>query len=247
VQQIVQPSCSEQPDGKIEVSASAAVPIVGYTINPGGSTNTTGIFTGLGAGAYTLTAIDANSCSEDVVVTLSTPGQMSIAQVLVDNDSCTMDLYNKVTCFVNGGSGTKTYRITPGGLMNTTGVFLNLNPDHYYIQVKDSLGCVAVSQFDVVKNECCNKPFMANAFSPNGDGLNDELKVHYFPGITIEKFIVMNRYGQEVFSSKHELDRWDGKFKSNECEIGTYYYMIRYQCNKTRETGILKVDVTLIR
>lgn len=247
VQSVTQPSCNPDPDGRVSISATASVPIVSYTINPGGTTNTTGNFDQLGAGTYTLIATDANGCKGQTTVNLVQPGQMSIAQLVIDNDSCTLNLYNKITCIVNGGSGTKTYRVTPGGLVNTTGEFYNLEPDHYYLQVKDSLGCIATSQFDVAANECCNKPYVANAFSPNGDGLNDEVRVHYFPGITIEKFIIMNRYGQEVFSSQHEDDRWDGKFKSNECEIGTYYFMIRYKCNKTRETAILKGDVTLIR
>ncbi|MBL7773156.1 MAG: gliding motility-associated C-terminal domain-containing protein [Chitinophagaceae bacterium] len=247
VENVVQPSCSPNPDGSIDVLATATVPIQSYTLLPANITSATGYFTNLSAGTYTIRATDMNGCVKDEVVTLNTPGQMSIAQLLVDNDSCTLNLYNKVTCLVNGGSGTKTYRITPGSLVNNTGVFYNLEPDHYYIQVKDSLGCTAVSEFDVAANECCNKPYVANAFSPNGDGLNDEVRVHYFPGISIEKFIIMNRYGQEVFSSQHEEDRWDGKFKSNECEIGTYYYMIRFKCNKTREIGILKGDVMLVR
>jgi gliding motility-associated-like protein len=190
---------------------------------------------------------DANGCTKSITASLVSPGNIQINQILVDNDSCTMNLYNQVTVITLGGTDPKTFRLSPGGTINSTGIFYNLEPDTYYVQAKDANGCATNSKFTVTKNECCNVPFVANAFSPNNDGLNDELHLVYFPGVTIEKFLIMNRYGQVVFSPQHTLDRWDGKFKSVECEIGSYYYLLQYKCNRTNERGVVKGDITLLR
>lgn len=241
------PTCNPVGDGTIDVDATSAVGILQFTLQPGNISNGNGVFSNLQAGNYTITVTDNNSCNNSTIVLLPSPGSMSIASVLVDNDSCTFNLYNKVTCLMNGGIDPKVYRVIPGNITSNDGVFYNLNPDHYYMSVTDSKGCTAMKEFDVTSNECCNEPIVASAFSPNHDGLNDELKCIHFPGIKIEKFIVVNRFGNVVFEAQHELDQWDGNFHTSPCDVGTYFYMVQYQCNRTKEKGILKGDVTLVR
>lgn len=241
------PSCSPIGDGSLDIDATSATGIQQYVLQPGNVTNNNGLFAQLTAGIYTVTVADNNGCSSSTTIVLPSPGTMSFASILVDNDSCTFDLYNKVTCLMDGGVDPKVYRVIPGNITNNSGVFYNLTPDHYYMSVTDSKGCSVVQAFEVSANECCNEPIVASAFSPNNDGLNDELHCIHFPGIKIEKFMVVNRFGNVVFTAQHELDRWDGTYHGSPCDVGTYFYMVQYQCNRTKEKGILKGDVTLLR
>ncbi len=64
-----------------------------------------------------------------------------------------------------------------------------------------------------------------NAFSPNGDGINDTWKItelDTYPGAEV---FIFNRYGQTVFHSTN-YQPWNGTFNGKTLPIGTYYYLI---------------------
>lgn len=87
--------------------------------------------------------------------------------------------------------------------------------------------------------------FTPNAFSPNGDGLNDEFVV----GITNLKryrIQIYNRYGNQVFFTDNIFDNWKGTFKSNEQPTGVYYYVI-FGTHLNNTTVKYTGSVTLIR
>lgn len=64
-----------------------------------------------------------------------------------------------------------------------------------------------------------------NAFSPNGDGINDVFRV---AGITYQKgtIAIYNRYGREIFRSENINQGWDGTTAGQACDAGTYFYVI---------------------
>lgn len=65
-----------------------------------------------------------------------------------------------------------------------------------------------------------------NAFSPNGDGINDTWRItniEDYPACTVRVF---NRYGQAVFSSTGYNKPWDGTTNNKALPVGTYYYII---------------------
>ncbi len=64
-----------------------------------------------------------------------------------------------------------------------------------------------------------------NAFTPNGDGINDEWRVAYK---SIERYqcIIQNRWGRTVFKSTDPGKGWDGMIGSRPAAEGTYYYVI---------------------
>jgi len=66
-----------------------------------------------------------------------------------------------------------------------------------------------------------------NAFSPNGDGINDTWEIPLlktYPNCSVE---VYSRYGQLVFKSIGYSKNWDGTFNNQALPIGTYYYIIK--------------------
>ncbi|HVI43519.1 MAG TPA: PKD domain-containing protein [Chitinophaga sp.] len=80
-----------------------------------------------------------------------------------------------------------------------------------------------------------------NAFSPNGDNINDTWVIKNlsdYPGCTVEVF---NRYGQRVFRQNGYDKPWDGTFKGNVLPMGTYYYVIKLQNGFEPLTGYVAI------
>jgi gliding motility-associated-like protein len=85
-------------------------------------------------------------------------------------------------------------------------------------------------------NDACisgeSKVMMPNAFSPNGDGLNDVFKPfgHYlnYPDqndFVDYQFTVYNRHGQLVYRSEgNDHSGWDGTFNGKRCNPGVFIY-----------------------
>lgn len=85
-----------------------------------------------------------------------------------------------------------------------------------------------------------------NAFSPNGDGLNDFFNVHNIKYEQILKFVVYNRYGEMVYDGKNPDIGWDGYFKGQPAPLGVYSYNIIINIPFVGVRNY-KGDVTLIR
>lgn len=88
--------------------------------------------------------------------------------------------------------------------------------------------------------------FVPNAFSPNGDGLNDVFRVTARKLIQVQEFRIYNRWGQEVFFTKDISTGWNGTYKGVKQDPGVYYYMMRV-AYPTGRTDFLKGDFTLVR
>ncbi len=67
-----------------------------------------------------------------------------------------------------------------------------------------------------------------NAFTPNGDGVNDEWKVGY-RSLTKFECWIFDRYGNEVGHLTSPDQGWDGKVRGKEARPGVYYYVIEAQ------------------
>jgi gliding motility-associated-like protein len=79
-----------------------------------------------------------------------------------------------------------------------------------------------------------------NAFTPNGDGLNDKFRILGIPieNITEYNFRIFNRWGQMVFDTNNIEDAWDGTSKGQMCPAGEYVWEIFYRdSNKIKVTN----------
>lgn len=83
------------------------------------------------------------------------------------------------------------------------------------------------------------------AFSPNGDGHNDQLVVKGL-GIDQMNFKIYNRYGQLIFETDEQNHGWDGSFKGKAENPGVFVWVLDYELlNGTR--NLIKGTTTLIR
>jgi gliding motility-associated-like protein len=90
--------------------------------------------------------------------------------------------------------------------------------------------------------------FIPSAFSPNGDGMNDYFRPEFIRDYAIREFSIFNRWGQKVYgiSFMQQLDKgWDGSFQGQQCDRGTYYYILSVQDPLGKES-IKKGDITLV-
>jgi gliding motility-associated-like protein len=91
-------------------------------------------------------------------------------------------------------------------------------------------------------------PYIPNAFTPNGDGLNDKFRILGLPPENITRFNlkVFNRWGQMIFQTNDILEAWDGSLNGEVCPEGVYPWVIYYEDNsKTKVSN--KGTVTLVR
>lgn len=69
---------------------------------------------------------------------------------------------------------------------------------------------------------------MPNAFSPNGDGINDVYKPkNGYQSIVEFHAIIVNRWGQKLFEWDDPSQGWDGTYNGNPVKDGVYYCMVK--------------------
>ena len=115
-----------------------------------------------------------------------------------------------------------------------------LNDISYTLAVTSADGCTASDQVNITLLKELKVP---NAFSPNGDGINDTWKIPYlasYPGAIVE---VYNRYGQKVYSSTDYTREWNGTYNGGPLPTGTYYWIIIPGNGRRQLNG----SVTIIR
>ncbi len=83
----------------------------------------------------------------------------------------------------------------------------------------------------------CHQIYVPTAFTPDGDGHNDEFKPVYNGSINDYEMLIFTRSSGRVFETKNINIGWDGKISGSQAEEGAYFYVIRYRDSndKTRE------------
>ncbi len=136
-----------------------------------------------------------------------------------------------------------TYTINGTG---STDVMINKQGD-YNIVATDNFGCRRTFTTKVVEQKCSDCEIsLPNAFTPNGDGLNDIFKPGSFCAISEYDLQIFNRWGQKVFESHNSETGWDGTFSGKKMQSGVYVYFINYKTS----SHLIKTTqgtVTLIR
>lgn len=86
-----------------------------------------------------------------------------------------------------------------------------------------------------------------NAFSPNGDGVNDVYKAKTgFQSIVEFKAIIYNRWGQKIYQWTDPADGWDGTFHGSPVKDGVYFVHVQAKGADGVKYNIRR-DVNLLR
>ena len=231
------------------VAAYTALP---YTICQGKPVTFTNLTTSSNIAGATWDFGDGSSPSNAIapVVTYQGTGEFPTALVVTSTNGCRDTAMQKIRVYlqpivdagksfvVNVGTviilqarvnaPNLIYEWTPPTGLNNASV---LNPSTtalanrtYKLTATGQGGCTASDTMTVSILLALKIP---NAFSPNGDGINDTwdiINLKDYPASSVEVF---NRYGQSVYLSNGRYTKsWDGTFKGNKLPNGTYYYIV---------------------
>lgn len=121
---------------------------------------------------------------------------------------------------------TDTTTITP----KTGGIF------KYTLTMKESQ-CTALDTIEVKvidpKTLDCGKIYLPNAFTPNGDGLNNEFFIsNPYALEQLDVFEIFDSWGSKMFETKDKFKKWDGTFNGTPVNPGVYVWKARYRCRE---------------
>lgn len=199
-----------------------------------------------------LIVVDANGCTDtslhikvdNVQQLLAAPNYSN--QSILKGTGAQLTILNQVT---NG-----TYYLYESALAtvpianNTTGNFsvpVQYENKTWFIKLvkgvcESAIVPVEISVFD--KSEV----YVPSAFTPNGDGKNDNLKPIVFGNLQSFEFSVYNRYSHLIFKTTDPTKGWDGSVKGVKQEIGNYVWICSYRLNNEKQK-IEKGSCILIR
>ncbi len=145
------PSAAGASDGSITASASGSS---GFTFsNNGGSFQSSGSFTNLAAGSYTIVAKNPSGCSGSASFILTAPGactgvNITVTTVITNNTPCQSTNSGMITLTAIGGTGPYMYSLN-GGAFQGSPVFSNLNAGNYAATARDVNGCTGTNSTTV--------------------------------------------------------------------------------------------------
>jgi gliding motility-associated-like protein len=114
----------------------------------------------------------------------------------------------------------------------------------YQLTVTGDDGCTASSKVDVIVYRGLKMP---DAFTPNGDGINDLFRIPASTPQEISRFSVYDRWGALVFSTANSGIGWDGSFNGKRQPAGAYIWVIDYTDLLTHRHQRVRGTVMLIR
>lgn len=136
-------SCAGSCDGIATANAGGGLAPYSYLwVDAGGTVSTSQTATGLCAGSYTVTVVDANGCLNTAVVVFTNPAVLSVSTSHTDA-TCGGSCNGTASAAASGGTGAYTYLWMPGGA--TTPSVTSLCAGTYTVTVKDASGCTQTS------------------------------------------------------------------------------------------------------
>lgn len=194
--------------------------------------------------AFTVTA-SLNGCVRTGTVNISIKPNPVISagpdKTIVDGDQVQL----------NGSSAANAVSITwtPSATLTNansyTPVAKPATTTTYTLTVRDNNNCTSADDAIVTVIPYCMK--VMNAFTPNGDGMNDRwLVTNGAPCTNNIKVGVYNRYGNVIYTNNNYANDWDGTFNGKPVADGTYYYTVTFR-TITGKLITLAGDVTILR
>jgi len=183
-------------------------------------------------GTYTQTLVAANGCDSVITINLTIYNKLTPA-LGPDKLLCVGDVINLNPGVFSqylwqDGSTSANYKVSKGGT--------------YWVKVTDNNGCVAADTV-VIKPVNCTTPKIPNAFTPNGDGINDTWAIDDLLNFPQAVVSIYSRWGVRLFYSVGYSKPWDGRYGGKDLPAGTYYYLI----NLNDGTALLSGPVVIIR
>ncbi len=224
-----------------------------YSWNNGAGTDSATIVTPLNTTIYTVSATDAcgsTPATGNVTVTVSPVPKPDFSFSPSEPTE-----YSRTVYFTDKSNGAVTWNWDFGDSTSANDASTAQNPNHIYsgigtyivkLVVKNAAGCIDSITYTVEVTEEYAF-YIPNAFTPNGDGVND----YFGPQGThdlIYEMTIYNRWGEKVFETTDTSLPWDGNVNGSAkiAETGVYVYRIRFKDSRYT-SNVLVGSVTLVR
>jgi gliding motility-associated-like protein len=142
-------ACNGGTEGAVTIAASGGAG--GYTFQLDSIFNTTGVFTGLPGGDYTIIVKDAWNCPNFVFVTISEPDSLALQDVVLNQISCNGGADGSATVAITGGM--PPYQFDWNNGSQTDSIATNLGLGTQTISVIDANGCMTATTTDITEPE----------------------------------------------------------------------------------------------
>ena len=250
---VVHEYCSDGA-GSIEVVAQEPTPFL-YSLNGAGSGVPTGLFTGLSAGSYTVTASNATGCSGTVAVAVNNESDL-VVQVARRDVSCTWLDNGAIEAAVSGGTDPISY-VLDEVWPSDDGVWTGLATGVHTLFVEDAVGCQFQGSyalgfdFTIIGEDCPCMVYVPNALTPDNDGRNDALRIEASCPIALFHLRIFDRWGVQVFESFDPEKPWIGGVDTHYVSSDTYGYVLSFTWgdgdSKNVRPEVVTGTVTVIR
>lgn len=240
-------SCYHYTDGQITVTGAGGVPGYTYSLSTGDQ-NSTGVFSPLSVGSYTITVTDASNCTITDVAVINEPDSVSLS---VTPDPVTVNLGETIqlqTSTTQTGAVTYNWQPTFGlSCYDCAAPSFSGNYSYVYtVTMTTAGGCTGISTVNITVIPNYNV-FIPNVFTPNGDGTNDTWQIFgNLPGIKQIEVKVFNRWGEKVFESTDINFAWDGSFKGTTVPA-VYSYVAKFVWLDNHSDNRYKGTITLLK
>lgn len=217
--------------------------------NSSSQNNPTNIY--LTAGSYlpTLTIITQDTCS--TTDTINTSIEISAIPVgsFVASPPIVYDSYPIINFINNEPNISCHYDFGDGSTDTLCNLFHSYKDTGQYIVTlitKNINGCADTSK-QIVNVKSLYTLFIPNAFTPNDDGLNDNL-IFSNNGMIDFEITIYNRFGQVVFTMKNSNGSWDGNYfdTNTKCPDGVYVYSVK-STDVSKKKHTVSGSITLMR
>lgn len=238
--------CMEACIGTIEADVYGGTAPYTYTWDDGQGNATAA---GLCAGPHTLTVTDANGCEliKSAEVILDWVFEDIVVSPLID----TIYKGQQSTFEATGIQGVAYQWFPQDGLTAPFQAVTGASPDKttlYTLLAEDNNGCIYTDSVKVVVLDViCREPYIyvPNAFTPNGDNLNDILYVRSAVAAEV-RLVIYDRWGEKVFETTEQSRGWDGTHRGQACDPGVFVYYLGVTCFD-EQVFEKKGNITLIR
>jgi len=221
--------CHDTADGTAEVLVQGGTGAYTYRWNGPNTAEQTSVnrIENLGVGDYTVEVVDENGCTTSSGFVIGSPPPLEPdLDALVNLPICPGSSDGEIQ--VDAKGGTPDYQFFWELNTNQTGsTATNLSTGRYAVRIVDANGCEVTWELDVT--EFVPRVNFPTAFSPNGDGENDEFGPVTACPLTEYSFRLFNSWGELVFYSKDQNIFWDGTLKGKKAPDGAYTYKVFYR------------------
>lgn len=220
------PTCTTiDYDGSITLTVSGGILPYQYLWSNNATTQS---LTNLTAGSYTVTISDAHNCIISSVFNLAYIYDFTVHAT--PSDSINLGDSVQIGYTLTGNTGPFTSLWSPATALSCTDCISPIAaPDLstvYQIRITNDLGCISTDSVFVYVIPDYNI-YIPNAFTPNGNGVNDQWQI--YGNLKALKFLdiqVFNRWGELVFRSNDLNFTWDGTYKGAKQEPAMYVWQL---------------------